>query len=195
MGSQKTLSSGDVAKYCDVNLRTVIRWIEKGHLKAHKLPGRGNNRVLVTDFLKFLTEHEMPVRKELSDSTNKILVIDDEPSMASAIKRVLKKVGFQIETASDGLEAGVKLSEFQPSLLILDLMMPNMNGFEVLKFLRSSQFSSIKVIVLSGTGDDKLDKALSLGANIAMAKPYENDELLAKVQNLIGSEAVIASIN
>ena len=108
---------------------------------------------------------------------------------------MLKKAGFQIETASDGLEAGVKLSEFQPSLLILDLMMPNMNGFEVLKFLRSSQFSSIKVIVLSGAGDDKLDKALSLGANIAMAKPFENDELLAKVQNLIGSEAVIASIN
>ncbi|MCO7223739.1 response regulator [Pleionea sp. CnH1-48] len=191
MGSQKTLSSGDVAKYCDVNLRTVIRWIEKGHLKAHKLPGRGNNRILVPDFLKFLTEHEMPVPKELSDTTNKILVIDDEPAMASAIKRVLKKAGFQIETASDGLEAGVKLSEFQPSLLILDLMMPNMNGFEVLKFLRNSQFSSIKVIVLSGAGDDKLDKALSLGANIAMAKPFENDELLAKVQNLIGSEAVI----
>ncbi len=61
----KTFTTGDIALMCDVNLRTVIRWIERGSLQAHKLPGRGNNRVIETDFLQFLHTHGMPVPLEL----------------------------------------------------------------------------------------------------------------------------------
>jgi len=65
----KTLSTGEIAKLCDVNLRTVIRWIERGALKGFKLPGRGNNRVRVEDFLAFLVEHEIPIPAELQEDS------------------------------------------------------------------------------------------------------------------------------
>ena len=75
----KTLTSGEIASYCDVNLRTVIRWIESGKLKGFKLPGRGNNRVLVEDFVAFLERHDMPIPDSLKGiATPSILIVDDE---------------------------------------------------------------------------------------------------------------------
>lgn len=63
--SKHTLTTGDIAQYCDVNSRTVIRWIRRGHLRAYQLPGRGDNRIDVEDFLDFLWQHKMPVPEEL----------------------------------------------------------------------------------------------------------------------------------
>ena len=85
----KTLTSGEIASYCDVNLRTVIRWIENGKLKGFKLPGRGNNRVLVEDFIEFLERHDMPIPDALKgDATPSILIVDDEMPVAKSIQRV-----------------------------------------------------------------------------------------------------------
>lgn len=184
MNRQKTLTSGEVAQFCDVNLRTVIRWIEKGHLKGFKLPGRGNNRILVTDFIEFLNSHQMPIPRELQHNSSRALVIDDDQSMAAAIKRVLKRAEFEVDVAHDGLQAGVKLAEFHPNLLILDLKMPNMNGFEVLKFLKEGAYKQTKVLVLSGAGDAALAKAKSLGADAVMEKPFDNTQLLEQIKSL-----------
>lgn len=57
----QSLTTGEVASFCDVNFRTVIRWIKRGHLKAYQLPGRGDNRIVIKDFLQFLVEHSMPI--------------------------------------------------------------------------------------------------------------------------------------
>ena len=75
----KTYTTGEIAALCDVNLRTVIRWIDRGALKGFKLPGRGNNRVREEDFIAFLHEHEMPVPPELQKKISRhILIVDDE---------------------------------------------------------------------------------------------------------------------
>ena len=75
----KTLTSGEIAEYCDVNLRTVIRWLESGKLKGFKLPGRGNNRVLINDFIDFLERHNMPIPDNLKpEASPLILIVDDE---------------------------------------------------------------------------------------------------------------------
>ena len=63
----ETLTTGEIARYCGVNFRTVIRWIKRGHLRAYQLPGRGDNRVELEDFLEFLREHRMPIPEELKD--------------------------------------------------------------------------------------------------------------------------------
>lgn len=68
MSSPYTLTTGEIAEYCDVNSRTVIRWIQRGHLRAYQLPGRGDNRVAVEDFLRFLKRHRMPVPEELQSN-------------------------------------------------------------------------------------------------------------------------------
>ena len=88
----KTLTSGEIATYCDVNLRTVIRWIESGKLKGFKLPGRGNNRVLVSDFVSFLEHHNIPIPEDLqSEISPSILIVDDEMPVAKSIQRVARR--------------------------------------------------------------------------------------------------------
>lgn len=185
MTKAKSLTTGDIAEYCDVNLRTVIRWIDKGSLKGYKLPGRGNNRVTEENFVAFLKENKMPIPAEFLPDNKTVLIVDDDKSMGSAIKRVLKNSGFRCDMASNGFLAGSKLMQHKPTLMTLDLTMPGLNGFELLKHLRGEeQFNDLKVLVISALNQDSLDKSLALGANAVLSKPFKNDELLNLVNKL-----------
>lgn len=184
----KTLSTGEIAKLCDVNLRTVIRWIERGALKGFKLPGRGNNRVRVEDFLAFLVEHEIPIPAELQEENRKVLVVDDEPAIARALQRVLRKHGLVAEVAADGFQAGTKLMKERPLLVTLDLSMPGLSGYDVLSFVRETpEISSTKILVISALGGDALQKAIDLGADAILNKPFDNQELVDVINQLVGS--------
>lgn len=186
MSKAKSLTTGDIAKYCDVNLRTVIRWLDKGSLQGYKLPGRGNNRVTVENFVKFLRENNMPIPSELLPKDQSILIVDDDKNMANAIKRALIKAGFQCDTAVNGFMAGSKLMQHKPSVMTLDLSMPGLNGFELLAHLRGqAEFTDLKILVISALHQDKLDEAIALGANAALQKPFKNEELIQQVSQLI----------
>ncbi|NRP16140.1 response regulator [Marinobacterium sp. xm-a-152] len=184
----KTLSTGEIAKLCDVNLRTVIRWIERGALKGFKLPGRGNNRVRVEDFLAFLVEHEIPIPAELQEDSRKVLVVDDEPAIARALQRVLRKHGLVAEVAADGFQAGTKLMKDRPILVTLDLSMPGLSGYDVLSFVRETpEIASTKILVISALGSEALQKAIDLGADAILNKPFDNHELVDVINKLVGT--------
>lgn len=190
----KTFSTGDIAKFCDVNLRTVIRWIEKGELEGFKLPGRGNNRVTEQAFLAFLNCHNIPIPDELKESqtanSNKILIVDDEVQIAKAIQRVLRGAGYHTSLAHDGFRAGSKLVKERPALMTLDLSMPGIDGYEVIKFVRSSEgINDTRILVISALGDDRLQEALASGADACLQKPFANSELLAIIEKLLGASA------
>lgn len=183
----KTLTTGEIAKICDVNLRTVIRWIERGDLKGFKLPGRGNNRVTQQDFVAFLQLHQMPVPAEfLDEGHNHVLIVDDELPFAKSIQRVLKGAGYMTSIANDGFSAGSQLSTIQPALMTLDLSMPGLDGYDVIRFVRHSErISSTRILVVSALSDQALIKAVECGADAYLQKPYMNSELLAAVEMLI----------
>lgn len=184
----KTLSTGDIAKLCDVNLRTVIRWIERGALKGFKLPGRGNNRVRLEDFLAFLVEYNMPIPAELQEESCKVLVVDDEPAIARALQRVLRKHGLIVEVAADGFQAGTKLMKERPMLMTLDLSMPGLSGYDVLSFVRETpEIASTKILIISALGGEALQKAIDLGADAILNKPFDNQELVEVIDKLVGA--------
>jgi len=183
-----TLTSGDIAKYCDVNLRTVIRWINNGHIKSFKLPGRGNNRVRKEDFLDFLRKHEMPIPPELLSQQNNILIVDDEKFIASVIDNALSDAGFNTQIAYDGFQAGKALTTFLPSLITLDLSMPGLDGLGVVKFIREDpKLSHIKILVISAMSQEELDDALKAGADATMTKPFISSKLVNKVRELVSA--------
>ncbi|WP_086931911.1 response regulator [Agarilytica rhodophyticola] len=183
---QRVLTSGEVAKYCSVHLRTVIRWIQQGDLKAYKLPGRGNNRIEEKDFLAFLTSNGMPIPDDFQVSKPRILIVDDEKDMAKSIQRVLRKEDYDIYMAHDGFEAGAQLGILKPQLMTLDLSMPKMNGFSVLKFVRNqSEFDNLKIVVISALDNNQLKKAEKAGANASLSKPFDNQTLINTVKQLL----------
>lgn len=175
----KTLTSGEIAEYCDVNLRTVIRWLESGKLKGFKLPGRGNNRVLVADFIEFLERHDMPIPNALmSQAKQSILIVDDELPVAKSIQRVARRAGYDTFIATGGFQAGMMLSQHQPTVMTLDLSMPGMDGYSVIQYTREeSKSKALKIIVISALDDNSLNKALELGADAALTKPFSNHDL------------------
>lgn len=183
----KTLTTGEIAKICDVHLRTVIRWIERGDLKGFKLPGRGNNRVRPEDFVDFLNEHGMPIPEEFrTDHPNRILIVDDESLIAKSIQRVLKGAGYDTIIATDGFSAGSKLNSEKPALMTLDLSMPGIDGYGVLEFVRASdEFNDIKILIISALDEEHLQAAITKGADAFLQKPFANSDLLKAVEQLI----------
>lgn len=184
---KRTLTTGEIAQYCGVNFRTVIRWIKRGHLKAFQLPGRGDNRVTVEDFLAFLEQHKMPIPEEFQKHTRRVLIVDDDEAMAKNIQRILRRADFETEIALDGFRAGVLFETFAPNVMTLDLMMPGLGGFEVIKFVRKTEpLQNIKILVVSGLPLDDLNDALKAGADDVLEKPFENKELVERISALIG---------
>ncbi|MCV6615891.1 MAG: response regulator [Cellvibrionaceae bacterium] len=189
MEKPQVLTTGEAAKYCGVNFRTVIRWIERGRLEAYKLPGRGDHRIRVEDFLNFLETNAMPVPDELrpADAEPKVLVVEDQLEMASAMRRVLRRGGYEVEVAADGFAAGLMLAQYHPTLITLDIKMPGMDGYEVLKLMRDQpKYKNVRVLVVSAETPDGMQKALEFGADDILSKPFDNQDLLDKVSALLG---------
>lgn len=181
----EVLTTGEAARLCGVNFRTVLRWIERGLLHAYKLPGRGDNRVPIEELRRFMRENGIPDPSQPLVLAKRILIADDEKSMARAIERVLTRAGFETAIASNGFETGAMLYTFKPGLITLDLRMPGIDGIDVLRFLQSAYLPApLKTLVVSADTEMRLQEALALGANAIIRKPYVNEELLAAVERL-----------
>ncbi len=183
---KNVLTTGDIAKYCNVHFRTVVRWVERGLLKSHKLPGRGDNRIQVKDFLQFLNENNFPIPEEFASYNKKILVVDDDEDIVKLIRLKLKKKGFEVKSASDGFRAGAMLYTFSPSVMTLDLQMPGLSGLEVIKAIRElKEIAHQKILVISAASKSAIEEAMNLGADDYLKKPFNPDELVEKVLQLI----------
>src|SRR4051812_43057577 len=113
----------------------------------------------------------------------RILVVDDDPAIVRTVIEILSGAGYQIETAKDGVEAIEKVRAEPPDLMLLDVMMPKMNGLEVCRIVKSlSTDSFIPIILVTVKGDiDSKVTGLKLGADDYLAKPFNPLELQARV--------------
>ena len=180
---RRMLTTGEIGKFCGVNFRTALRWIARGQLKAHKLPGRGDHRIVVEDFIAFLKEHKMPIPIELGTIKDRVLIVDDDLAMAKSIERILKKAGFTTMIADNGFRAGALLGTFRPAVITLDLQMPGLGGMDVLRFVRGSEhLAATRILVVSAMPQEQLGEAMKAGANDVLAKPFRNDVLVKKVR-------------
>lgn len=121
------------------------------------------------------------------NTTQSILVVDDEPHIVQILKFTLEKAGYQVFTAINGEEGLQQVKELQPSLVILDVMMPVMDGYEVCRKMRDDfKMNQIPIIMLSAKGDlAERVRGLEGGANDYLIKPYSNNELLLRVSNCL----------
>jgi two-component system OmpR family response regulator len=117
----------------------------------------------------------------------KILLVDDEPNILEFLEMGLLNEGFDVQTAQDGMTAITLAKQFQPHIIILDIMMPGMDGFEVCRMLKKTENVAIIMLTAKDEIDDRV-KGLTLGADDYMAKPFSFEELLARIQARIRNQ-------
>ena len=116
-----------------------------------------------------------------------VLVVDDEPNILLSLEFLMKQAGFEVRTARDGEEAMAAVRESQPDLMLLDINMPRMNGYEVCEQVRADpQFKGMRIVMLTARGRDiEREKGLALGADDYVTKPFATQEVVAKVRELL----------
>jgi two-component system response regulator VicR len=184
----KRLTTNEVADYCGVNFLVVRKWILGGQLRAAQIPGRPDYHVELDDFVSFLKSNAMPVPRKLATVGHRVLIVDDDELMTQLIDSQLKEAGFATFVASDGLVGGATLESYKPTLMTLDIMMPGLDGMEVLKFIRGkTNLPGTKILVVSALPQEKLDEALKAGAHDTLRKPFDPKVLVDKMFALAGA--------
>jgi excisionase family DNA binding protein len=178
------------SQFCNVSPKTIINWVESGHIKAYKTVG-GHRRINQSDLLAFMHKQGIPVpAEEPTEVKQRILVVDDDPIIVETIVMALEEDEFDYEviSASDGFEAGLQVNHFAPHLLILDIMMPDIKGYEVCKKIKDNpDTKNTKIIVLSAYLDEeKFKKMKEHGADACFSKPFPLPQLKEEVARLLG---------
>ncbi len=183
---KKYLTTGDVARACEVSLVALKRWIRNGKLKAFSTPG-GHLRISVDEFHRFRTAYGFPSEAE---EPLKVLVVDDNSEMVRFIFDAFRadRPGAKLEAAFDGYEGLIKVGTFHPHLLILDLRMPGLDGFQVCRKVKADPITrSIKILAVTAYLEDNArERILEAGADGFLPKPFQLAELTAEVARLVG---------
>jgi CheY-like chemotaxis protein len=171
----------------------VQNWVKEKKLKAHVTPG-GHRRVRKEDLISFMREFGMPIPAELCEPPRFILIVDDEAEVVELLTSMFETAGEQLEVAGaqGGVEALLMIGQRKPDLLILDVMMPEMNGIEVCQKLKASRATrNLKIIAVSGDHDPQMRKrALAAGADRFFTKPFDMAALRSECLNLLHSDNV-----
>lgn len=202
MKTPTALTTGDIAAHCHVCYETVANWIKSGRLRAYSTPG-GHRRVRRRDFEQFLRDHEMPPLEDVVDASpqaltplprkHRLLIVDDEPTIVQLIADTfdLTSDQYELATAGDGFEAGLLMGRFNPDLVILDLMMPKIDGFKVCQTIKGDPDTQ-DIIILIVTGfaqEDNIQRARTCGADDWMSKPFSPPKLKERVDRLLEERA------
>ena len=185
-----SLTTGEAARHCQVSSAALKRWIRAGRLAGFKTVG-GHARIPVDEFRRFLREHGMPPYPASTSAPIPVLVVDDEPDVVGFLTALLAEhpLGFKVETATDGYEALIKVGAFKPALLILDVLMPLLDGVEVCRRLkRNPATRELKILGISGF-PDAVAALLAAGADACLTKPLSLQAIERELERLLAPVA------
>ena len=184
-------TTGEAAKICKVSQQTIIRCFDSGRLKGFRVPGSRFRRIPREALMAFMMDNGIPP-DALDSGKTKILVVDDDPEIVELFVDVLERDGrFEVKTASTGYDAGMLTTEFMPDLIILDYMLPDINGNVVCQTIRQKpEFENTKIIIVSGVvNQDEINELLKAGADEFVKKPFNIEKLIERVCELLAVAA------
>ncbi len=185
-------TTGEAAKICKVSQQTIIRCFDSGQLKGFRVPGSRFRRIPREQLFTFMRDNGIPT-DALESGKRKILVVDDDVELVELITDVLDRDGrFDVKSVNNGFDAGMMVKDYRPDLIVLDVMLPDINGKEVCQRVRSDKaMDMVKIVCISGmVEEDKVDDLKNAGANDFMRKPFEVDRLIERICQLLDIEAV-----
>lgn len=183
------ITTGEVARHCQASVPAVRQWIRDGRLQAFQTPG-GHARIEVAEFKRFLERYGMPsyrATEASDDEAPRVLVVEDDPEVVQLIQDFLEvhPRPLEVEAASDGYDALIKVGSFRPDLLILDVVMPRLDGIEVCRRLRAvPETRDVKIIAITGH-PEMVQPILTAGADACVPKPFDFRTLSKEVGRLL----------
>jgi excisionase family DNA binding protein len=183
-------TTGEAAKICKVSQQTIIRCFDSGQLKGFRVPGSRFRRIPRDILYKFMKDNGIPT-DALESGKRKALVVDDDRELVELMRDVLEADGrFEVRAVNNGFDAGMMVRDYRPDVIVLDVMLPDINGKEVCQRVRSdSTLDDVKIICISGMVEqDRIAELKLSGANDFLQKPFEIETLIARICRLLDME-------
>jgi two-component system, OmpR family, response regulator RpaA len=180
-------STGEAAKICKVSQQTIIRCFDSGRLKGFYVPGSRFRRIPREALVRFMKENNIPLTN-IDSGKKKILIVEDDLDIVELFVEVLERDGrFEVKTASTGYDAGILTQQFRPDLIVLDFLLPDINGNVVCQTIRSNNdLVDTKIIAISGLNEeDTIQELYDAGIDLFMQKPFKISELVVKVEEML----------
>jgi excisionase family DNA binding protein len=188
-------TTGEAAKICKVSQQTIIRCFDNGQLKGFRVPGSRFRRIPREALYKFMKDNGIPT-DALESGKRKVLLVDDDAELVELMSKVLDEDGrFEVRIASNGFDAGMMVKEYRPDLIVLDVMLPDINGKEVCHRVRAdSTLEDVRILCISGMiEDDKVQELRLSGADDFLHKPFDIEYLIDRMCGLLEIEPATAS--
>ncbi len=180
-------TTGEAAEICKLSQQTIIRCFDSGRLNGFRIPGSKFRRIPRQSLVKFMKENGIPA-DSLDSGKKKILIVDDDEEIVELIADVLKRDGrYEVGTASSGYEAGIATHQFRPDVILLDYMLPDVNGDVVCQTIKKNpEFENTRIIIISGViKQDEIERLLKSGAEDFIKKPFNIVELTEKLASVV----------
>ena len=168
------LTSHHAGSLLQVHPSSINKWVKEGRIPAFRTPG-GHRRIRAADLVSFLTEHQMPVPRDLqAASRRRILIVDDDQTQLETLARAFEPYpSVEVITCDNAVEALVKVGSYKPHLVVLDILMPGMDGFQTCERLRQNpETAEITIVLTSGGLTEEMERrAAGIGVAAGMPKP------------------------
>ena len=184
-------TTGEAADVCGLSQQTIIRCFDNGQVGGFRVPGSKFRRIPRDRLIRFMKEHGIPT-DGLESNKVKVLVVDDDPDIVELFVDALSKDGrFEVRTARTGFDAGLEANRFRPDVLILDYMLPDVNGNVVCRTIRETQdLQHMRILIISGViNKTEVDALLAAGADDFIKKPFNIAAVIERVVELAQSKA------
>jgi excisionase family DNA binding protein len=179
------LTTGEVAKICNVASRTVSKWFDSGQLRGYRIPGSKDRRIPVSNLIKFMKSHGIPMDGLMSGSS-RILIVDQEEEVVGKLEQILREqTNFEVRTARNAFAAGIECERFRPHVMLLDIHLGDLDGREICRVLKASDDHQVtKVIAMTGKlTDGQAAQLTHQGFDGALRKPFSVRQVIESIES------------
>jgi excisionase family DNA binding protein len=181
------LTTGEVAKICNVAPRTVSKWFDSGALHGYRIPGSKDRRIPLNQLIRFMKHHGMPLNGLMTGCT-RVMIVDDEQDIVEVLEKILEgEAKYEVEVAKGGFAAGLTAEKFRPHVILLDMHLRDVDGREVCKAVKANpDLQLTKVIAMSGKlPDAELQALTGNGFDGFLKKPFHVRQVIESIEDAI----------
>ena len=169
------LTTGDVAKICNVAPRTVSKWFDSGQLRGYRIPGSKDRRIPLSQLMRFMRAHNMPLNG-LDGATTRVLIVDRKMEIGESLADLLDKSDrFEVQTAECGFDAGILAEQFRPHIVLLDIMLDDINVKRISAILQeSAELQGTRIVAITSTlTEGEKNAILQQGFENVLMRPFD----------------------